>query len=225
MRGLPGPLLATGKGAGVEVGWEATGRTAGAAARRPRALRLGGRAAGAVIALRGRPGPGFSTGAGATGAGGSSSAGCVFDGAVAIGSTGGRSTTSGRWAGVSATLPPTSSSSSWAPVVKPGFRRTAVGRASYPSWFMQTLGMRWGSWLRVVDAGQGASKVPTFGSILPHIRHFASGSGLICRCTARGLLPLPPSINQGVRSPLVVHRPRPFQPALASSMRPSSPLA
>ncbi len=32
-------------------------------------------------------------------------------------------------------------------------------------------------------------------------------------CTARGLLPLPPSISHGVRSPLVLHRPRPFQPA------------
>jgi hypothetical protein len=34
-----------------------------------------------------------------------------------------------------------------------------------------------------------------------------------------------PSICTGVRLPEVTHRPRPFQPAAASSMRPSSPLA
>lgn len=57
------------------------------------------------------------------------------------------------------------------------------------------------------------------------ILHFASGSGRIWKCTAIGFLPLPPSISHGVRSPLVVHNPRPFQPAFGSSMRPSSPLA
>src|SRR6516165_9482387 len=29
-------------------------------------------------------------------------------------------------------------------------------------------------------------------------------------CTARGFAPLPPSISHGVRSPLVLHSPRPF---------------
>src|SRR5204862_540420 len=36
---------------------------------------------------------------------------------------------------------------------------------------------------------------------------------------------LPPSFSHGVRSPFVLHRPRPFQPAFGSSMRPSKPLA
>src|SRR5437016_11602019 len=40
-----------------------------------------------------------------------------------------------------------------------------------------------------------------------------------------GFMPLPPSTCHGARSPLEVHRPRPFQPAFGSSMRPSSPLA
>ena len=53
----------------------------------------------------------------------------------------------------------------------------------------------------------------------------ASGSGRTWKCTAMGFMPLPPSWSQGVRSPLEVHRPRPFQPALGSSMRPSRPLA
>jgi hypothetical protein len=53
----------------------------------------------------------------------------------------------------------------------------------------------------------------------------ASGSGRTWKCTAMGLMPLPPSWSHGVRSPLDVHRPRPFQPALGSSMRPSRPLA
>src|SRR5262249_569366 len=53
----------------------------------------------------------------------------------------------------------------------------------------------------------------------------ASGSGRNWMCTARGIEPLPFSISHGARSPLVLHRPRPFQPAFASSMRPSKPLA
>ena len=36
---------------------------------------------------------------------------------------------------------------------------------------------------------------------------------------------LPRSISHGARSPLDAHNPRPFQPALGSSMRPSNPLA
>src|SRR5262245_48695779 len=53
----------------------------------------------------------------------------------------------------------------------------------------------------------------------------ASGSGRIWKCTASGFEPLPPSRSHGVRSPLAVHRPRPFQPPFGSSMRPSKPLA
>jgi hypothetical protein len=55
------------------------------------------------------------------------------------------------------------------------------------------------------------------------LAHCASGSGRTWKCTTRGLLPLPPSLSHGVRSPLVTHRPRPFQPARASSIRPSMP--
>jgi hypothetical protein len=39
------------------------------------------------------------------------------------------------------------------------------------------------------------------------------------------MLLVPPSVWNGVRDPNVVHKPRPFQPARGSSMRPSSPLA
>ena len=62
-------------------------------------------------------------------------------------------------------------------------------------------------------------------AVLRMTDYFASGSGRSWMCTARGLLPLPPSISHGVRSPFVLHSPRPFQPAFGSSMRPSRPLA
>ena len=55
--------------------------------------------------------------------------------------------------------------------------------------------------------------------------YFASGSGRTWMCTAIGYAPLPRSLSQGVRSPEALHRPRPFQPAFASSMRASRPLA
>src|ERR1700730_8036066 len=54
---------------------------------------------------------------------------------------------------------------------------------------------------------------------------FANGSGRNWMCTARGIEPLPPSLSHGVRAPFVLHKPRPFQPALGSSIRPSKPLA
>jgi hypothetical protein len=54
--------------------------------------------------------------------------------------------------------------------------------------------------------------------------YFASGSGRSWICTARGFEPLPPSISHGVRSPFVLHSPRPFHPAFGSSMRPSKHL-
>src|SRR5260221_6562074 len=63
--------------------------------------------------------------------------------------------------------------------------------------------------------------------VLPALPVFqcASGSGLSWKCAASGLVPLPPSISHGVRSPFAAHKPRPFQPAFGSSMRPSKPLA
>src|SRR5271165_4871862 len=51
--------------------------------------------------------------------------------------------------------------------------------------------------------------------------HFASGSGLIWKCTTNGVVPLPPSDCQGSRVSLAPHSPRPFHPVLGSSMRPS----
>jgi len=44
----------------------------------------------------------------------------------------------------------------------------------------------------------------------------ASGSGRTWMCTARGLEPLPPSFSHGVRSPFVLHSPRPFRPAFGN---------
>jgi hypothetical protein len=56
-------------------------------------------------------------------------------------------------------------------------------------------------------------------------RQSASGWGRSWKWKAIGTVPLPPSFSHGVRSPLVVHTPRPFHPALGSSIRPSRPLA
>jgi hypothetical protein len=56
-------------------------------------------------------------------------------------------------------------------------------------------------------------------------RQSASGVGRSWKWKAIGTVPLPPSFSHGARSPLVVHTPRPFHPAPASSMRPSKPLA
>src|SRR6202044_3006831 len=52
----------------------------------------------------------------------------------------------------------------------------------------------------------------------------ASGLGRVWICTAIGVMPLPPSLSHGVRSPSEPHRPRPFHPAFGSSMRASRPL-
>ncbi len=68
------------------------------------------------------------------------------------------------------------------------------------------------------------SFVPRFRAVCPGENYFANGLWRICMWRTRGLLPLPPSWCQGVRSPSGIHRPRPFQPALGSSMRPSNPL-
>ncbi len=55
------------------------------------------------------------------------------------------------------------------------------------------------------------------------VTYFASGSGRTWKCAASGFEPLPPSISHGVRSPLAAQMPRPFQPVLGLSMRPSKP--
>src|SRR3989442_11477119 len=52
--------------------------------------------------------------------------------------------------------------------------------------------------------------------------YLARGSGLIWKCMTMGGVPFPVSIWKGVRVLVVAQRPRPFHPALASSMRPSS---
>jgi len=75
---------------------------------------------------------------------------------------------------------------------------------------------------RILTPANGSSSEPSARFPRPY---FASGSGRIWICTARGFEPFPPSISHGTRSPLVLHRPRPFQPALGSSMRASRPLA
>lgn len=71
--------------------------------------------------------------------------------------------------------------------------------------------------------GYGASELETYLVAAANMAYFESGSGRVWNCTTSGLLPLPPSISHGVRSPLVTHNPRPFQPAFGSSTRPSIP--
>src|SRR5262249_34864954 len=57
------------------------------------------------------------------------------------------------------------------------------------------------------------------------VDHFASGFGRTWKCAASGLVPLPPSMSHGVRSPFADQIPRAFQPPFGSSMRPSRPFA
>ena len=52
----------------------------------------------------------------------------------------------------------------------------------------------------------------------------ASGSGRSWKWYALGVVPFPPSMWNGARVLMEAHRPRPFQPASGSSMRPSSHL-
>ena len=52
-------------------------------------------------------------------------------------------------------------------------------------------------------------------------RHRASGSGRIWKCITLLDVPLPVSMWNGARVETVAHRPRPFQPPLGSSIRPS----
>ena len=77
--------------------------------------------------------------------------------------------------------------------------------------------MRKRSWRTRTRASSTATRCKQSASYL------ASGSGRTWKCTTSGFVPLPPSLSHGVRSPLGTHRPRPFQPAFASSMRPSKP--
>src|SRR6267154_4900982 len=55
--------------------------------------------------------------------------------------------------------------------------------------------------------------------------YFARGSGRSWKCTTFEVWPFPPSMCVAARSENVDHRPLPFHPMLASSMRPSMPLA
>ena len=52
-------------------------------------------------------------------------------------------------------------------------------------------------------------------------RYFASGSGRSWKWKTLLVVPLPVSMWNGARVLIVAHTPRPFQPAFASSMRPS----
>ena len=80
-----------------------------------------------------------------------------------------------------------------------------------------------GSSANAIDAARRERRSPACALLFKS--QFASGSGRNWMCTARGIAPLPPSLSHGVRSPFVLHKPRPFQPALGSSIRPSRPLA
>ena len=73
--------------------------------------------------------------------------------------------------------------------------------------------------------GHGSRRCVCARSAFSRTAYFASGSGLTWKCTTSGFVPLPPSLSHGVRSPLGTQSPRPFQPALGSSMRPSKPFA
>jgi hypothetical protein len=57
--------------------------------------------------------------------------------------------------------------------------------------------------------------------VIQQFDYFASGSGRICHFTTLSFVPLPVSMWNGTLLPKVDHKPRPFQPALGSSMRPS----
>jgi hypothetical protein len=56
------------------------------------------------------------------------------------------------------------------------------------------------------------------------LRYLASGCGRSWKWIALLVVPLPPSMWKGVRVLMEAQRPRPFQPASGSSMRPSSHL-
>ena len=69
----------------------------------------------------------------------------------------------------------------------------------------------------------------TIGSNIQDVRsaptYFANGSGRNWNFTTFGRVPLPPSMWNGVRVPVVAHRPLPFQPPFGSSILPSIHLA
>ena len=56
---------------------------------------------------------------------------------------------------------------------------------------------------------------------LPHWVTAPAGLGLIWKCSTLLVVPLPVSMWNGARVLTVAQRPRPFQPAFGSSMRPS----
>src|SRR5216684_866819 len=88
---------------------------------------------------------------------------------------------------------------------------TAYGTGKFLGWLMQDR--------------KSPCPGPRTAQCIVSVAQCASGSGRTWMCTARGLLPFPPSFSHGVRSPFVLHSPRPFQPALGSSIRPSKPFA
>src|SRR5262249_8502834 len=72
----------------------------------------------------------------------------------------------------------------------------------------------------IIVGGHGASRLSP-----PYERHCANGFGRSWNFTTFGNVPLPPSMWNGARVPVVAHTPLPFQPPLGSSMRPSIHLA
>src|SRR5204863_7505639 len=72
----------------------------------------------------------------------------------------------------------------------------------------------------IADRIRGRRGAASLLSLLPR-DHFASGSGRNWILTTLLVVPRPRSIWNGVRVPVVVQRPFPFQPAFGSSIRPS----
>jgi hypothetical protein len=62
-------------------------------------------------------------------------------------------------------------------------------------------------------------------NVITNPAYFASGSGRSWKWIALLVFPFPPSMWNGARVLMEAQRPRPFQPALGSSIRPSSHLA
>src|SRR5580700_7256904 len=98
-------------------------------------------------------------------------------------------------------------------------------RSISPGGFDEALGVEHRPSLAARNHGSLPDALPFFPWASTLRRQSASGLGRSWKWKAIGTVPLPPSLSHGVRSPLVVHTPRPFHPALASSMRPSKPFA
>ena len=74
----------------------------------------------------------------------------------------------------------------------------------------------------VADVTPPGERARAFGIVSASTRYRASGSGLSWNFITLLVVPFPPSMWNGARVLTVAHRPRPFQPAPGSSMRPSS---